>query len=212
MRPVQWLAWWSMACVFLTQDDIQAIAVYLREIKPVRSKSDEKARFNWGKPSGVEIGYRGTATISNAEVKSGAELYSGACAACHGSSGSGTQDGTYPSLFHNTVPGASAANNLVMVILDGVSRGDSDDPIFMPGFRARLSDDQVATLANFVVRSFGDKGATIKPEFVASLRSGRPPGLITSIAALGPALTLVGAALLALLLFAFAHRRRELPA
>ena len=68
----------------------------------MRQAGVDKARFNHGRPSTAETAFRGTARISDDAVKSGAELYSGACASCHGSDGAGSTDGFYPSLFHNT--------------------------------------------------------------------------------------------------------------
>src|SRR5262249_35411086 len=106
----------------LTVDDAQAIATYLRDVPPRPEPHLVASRFNWGKPSPAEVSLRGTVRIDDAPLRSGAELYSGACAACHGSDGAGSADGTYPALFHNTVTGASSPANLVGIIFEGVAR------------------------------------------------------------------------------------------
>jgi mono/diheme cytochrome c family protein len=173
----------------LTPADRGAIVTYLREATPQPDGGERTARFNWGKPSTAEFFLRGVNPVSTSGVARGAELYSGACASCHGSDGSGSRDGVYPPLFRNTTTGAPSPANLILVILDGVRRQAGGGGAFMPGFRM-LDDQQVASLAAFVRHSFGNPADDPTPEMVAALRRGEaaePPSLLAQA---GPAISL----------------------
>jgi mono/diheme cytochrome c family protein len=195
---------------YLSEDDIAAIRLYLRDVAPVPDKSATKARFNWGKPSAAEVSFRGTAAIDTGAVTSGAELYSGACASCHGSDGAGTRDGFYPALFHNTTTGAVDADNLVLVILDGVRRAAPEGAALMPGFRARLDDAQVAAVANFVTRSFGNPSALATREAVMALRRGERRSAFAFLSDVKPALVLLALLVAAGLVLRGLRRRKVL--
>jgi mono/diheme cytochrome c family protein len=199
---------------FLTEEDVRAIVAFLREVPAAARPGEASARFNFGKPSSAETAFRGTVPVSNDPVRSGAELYSGACASCHGSDGAGSSDGTYPSLFRNTLTGAATSTNLVMTILDGVDRRIGPHRVLMPGYRAGLTDEQVAALATYVARSFGNPAAATRPETVAVLRAGRQPGDWRSRAeAAGPAVALFVAAVMAgLFLRLLGRAKRTKPA
>jgi len=148
---------------YLTDSDLHAIVVYLRNVPAIRDTDDLKPRFAWGKESQEEFSLRGTAAITNSRIAiNGAELYSGNCASCHAASGSGGGNGYYPSMFNNTTIGAHDPDNLIMVILSGVQRHNNATPdstsqeIFMPGFADKLSNAEIALLSNYITQQFGD--------------------------------------------------------
>ncbi|WP_230479695.1 c-type cytochrome [Erwinia amylovora] len=89
----------------------------------------------------------------------GARVFAGNCASCHAADGSGKGLHAYPSLFHHTTTGAEDARNLVSVVLNGVHRHMQQGEIFMPAFSAKLDDQQVADVSNFVIRQFGNPAA-----------------------------------------------------
>lgn len=79
--------------------------------------------------------------------QTGAALYANACQACHMPSGEGaTGAGRYPALARNENLAASA------YVLDVVLKGQKA----MPPFGRLMSDDQVATVVNFVRTHFGN--------------------------------------------------------
>jgi cytochrome c553 len=98
-------------------------------------------------------------------VARGAALYDAACASCHGADGSGSKDGLFPSLYRNSAVGRRTPYNLLAVLLEGVARTAPEGPVLMPGFDGSkgvpggLSDDDLASLANFVLVQFGDPAA-----------------------------------------------------
>ncbi|OWF68826.1 gluconate 2-dehydrogenase [Yersinia frederiksenii] len=153
----------------LTDSDLNAMAVYLRTLKPLNPDDETKSRSDWGQPATSVNTLRGMPFTADNNTE-GARLYLGNCASCHGFTGGGVQDGYYPSLMKNSVVGASAPNNLINVILHGVSRKTNDGEVFMPGFANTLTDEQVVSLSNYLLQQFGQPALNIKADDVKSLR------------------------------------------
>lgn len=153
----------------LTDSDLNAMAVYLRTLKPLNPDDETKSRSDWGQPATSVNTLRGMPFTADNNTE-GARLYLGNCASCHSFTGEGVQDGYYPSLMKNSVVGASAPNNLINVILHGVSRKTNDGEVFMPGFANTLTDEQVVSLSNYLLQQFGQPALNIKADDVKSLR------------------------------------------
>jgi mono/diheme cytochrome c family protein len=155
---------------YMTPEDLRSMVVYLRSV-PAQSGGDIRPRDSFGKPTNADItAMRGTA-ISGVN---GAQLFIANCATCHSWTGEGrggNAPGAYPSLIHNSVVGASAANNLTMVMLHGVNRQTKDANVFMPAFANELSDEQIAAISNYVTKTFGNPQSTTSSDQVAKLRS-----------------------------------------
>lgn len=172
---------------YLTEADLRAIIAYLRTRPAIRDAADQKARFHWGTKSEYDTALRGATPITNNTIASqGAELYSGNCASCHSSDGSGVNN-HYPSLLNSTTVGASNPNNLIKVILYGVQEPSDapDNEVLMPSFAQQLTDEQIAVLSNFVVQQYGNPNTpTITEQQVRLLRENRPsetPGVWSTI-------------------------------
>ena len=148
----------------LSDSDLKAMVTYLRTV-PAQANEIHKARSE-----------QGNAITSLAEVRgapvtaAGANLYSGNCASCHQWSGGGIGDGYYPSLFKNSVTGADNPNNLVLVMLQGVQRDMGQQKVVMPAFGEALTNEQIATLANYVGKQFGGADYQMTADKVAELR------------------------------------------
>jgi mono/diheme cytochrome c family protein len=155
---------------YMTPEDLRSIVVYLRSV-PAQSGGDIHPRNSFGQPTDADVtAMRGTA-ISGVN---GAQLFIANCATCHSWTGEGrggSAPGAYPSLIHNSVVGASAANNLTMVMLHGVDRQTKDASVFMPAFANELSDEQIAAISNYVTKTFGNPQSTTSADQVAKLRS-----------------------------------------
>jgi mono/diheme cytochrome c family protein len=155
---------------YMTPEDLRSMVVYLRSV-PAKSGGDIHPRDSFGKPTNADVtAMRGTA-ISGVN---GAQLFIANCATCHSWTGEGrggSAPGAYPSLIHNSVVGTSAANNLTMVMLHGVSRQTKDATAFMPAFANELSDQQIAAISNYVTKTFGNPQSTTSADQVAKLRS-----------------------------------------
>ncbi|SAK83101.1 cytochrome c, class I [Caballeronia catudaia] len=152
----------SASTQYLSPADSRAMIAYLRAVPPVAIK-DARVRTSFGQAARVDL--------TSADTD-GARLYAAACASCHGMTGEG--GGPFPSLVHDGVTGAlgmSTASNLVLVILHGVNRRTRDAHALMPAFGAQFTDEQIADLAGYVTRQFGDARATIDAKAVARLRA-----------------------------------------
>lgn len=153
----------------LSEEDLKAIAVYLRSVPAVRDAADTKPVFDWGNPSDELASIRSVALPDNRDDMTGPQLYDAYCATCHQAQGQGSFEGGLPSLVHNTALGRENTNNLVMVILEGLRRHPD---VLMPGFAKELSDVQVATLGAYLVQHFGNPAAKVTTVQVATLRAG----------------------------------------
>lgn len=184
----------------LSDADLNAIVVYLKQSPPVAG-TEATPRYAAGRVSMDEVALRGNA-VQN--VDPGWKVYTGTCAACHGSGGEGTAK--YPSLFHNTTTGADRADNLIATILYGVQRTTGEKAIAMPAFgpsasyTERLSDQQVADVTNYVLKNFGQAKADVTAATVATVRAGGPTPALVLLARYGIPLGIAIALLLLLLL------------
>lgn len=194
----------------LSDDDLKAIAVYIKDLPPVVGEEDV-ARFNQGKPGNALASFRGkgySESIKGPHL--GAQVFSANCASCHGANGQGTPDGYYPSLFHNS---ATVGNsNLLATILLGVNRETENGRVFMPPFGDQpnavnhLSNDEIAALANYIQVSYGAGAPGVKAEDVAVIRQGGPQSHLLLLARLG---MVVGLLVLAALIIVVLRRRSK---
>lgn len=142
---------------YLSDDDLKAVVTYIRSVPPVRGK-EEKPRYAWG-------GDDKTSIDADSE---GARLFTFYCSGCHGADGK-TSAKLYPTLPNQTTVGSNPPQNLIMVILHGARRSDSPNA-FMPAYASAFSDEQIATLANYVTKRFGNPKASVSASDVASAR------------------------------------------
>jgi len=154
---------------YLSGEDLRSVTAYLRSVKPI-DNGESRARHEWGEPA------NDVATLRGMQVNgvNGAQLFVANCATCHNWTGEGvgaSAPGAYPSLIHNSVAGASDANNLAMVILHGVSRTTQNADVLMPAFDHDLTDDQIAAVTNYVTKQFGNPQSTVSVEQVGRLRA-----------------------------------------
>ena len=142
---------------YLSDDDLKAIVTYLHDVPPTRGK-EEKPRYAWG-------GDERTTVDTDSE---GARLYTFYCSGCHGADGK-TSAKLYPTMVNQGTVGSNPAQNIIMVILHGARRNDNPN-VSMPSYGAAFSDEQVATLTNYVTKRFGDPKASVSAGDVASAR------------------------------------------
>ena len=203
----------------MSSDDLNAIGVYLHSLKPVSNPQEQtSSRFTQGSDVNPAIKLRGVVPIMdhNDDAASGASLFMGNCASCHGASAQGSKDGYYPSLWHNSVTGASRGDNLISTILYGVSRSVEGHQAFMPGFGGKsgdavqLDDNQIAKLSNFVFKTYGRPGVQVTPQDVALIRKGGPASPLLLLARVGMAAGAILALILCVVLFAIRrHKNRN---
>ncbi|MCT9812105.1 cytochrome c [Acidovorax sp. Be4] len=187
----------------LSDADLRAIAGYLHTVPAVSEGSTQPA-FSWGKASDQLDSIRGVALPKDMNAMTGPQLYDGNCASCHQAQGQGSSDGKLPALFHNSTLGHKNTNNLVLAILEGVPRHGRDS--IMPAFAHELSDQQIATLSNYLLQAYGRPDAKVTTDQVQRLRSGAQDNTLLTMARVAMA---VGAlVLLALVIWLFSRRNR----
>mgnify|MGYP000265027003 CR=1 FL=1 len=177
----------------LTEADLNAIATYVRSVP----SSDPTAvssmtRFDRGEADNNLSGFRGKGFAAGIKGDhSGAQIFTANCASCHGFNAQGTTDGYYPSLFHNAATAGDNSVNLISAILNGVDRHTQDGHVFMPPFGdeanavVSLDNVQVASLANYILRDYGNIKLTVNPEDVQVVRDGGPRSNIVTLARIG---------------------------
>jgi len=174
---------------YLTDDDLNAIATYLKTVPAIHLAHETQAPYTFGAAANDEVLLRGTSPVSDSNIPlNPAELFSANCASCHQAKGLGTPDQYYPSLAHNTALGHANPSNLVAVILHGVDRTVDGHAVFMPGFGADslvnpLSDEEIAAVSNYTLQRFGNPAVRVSAADVAQARNGGPPPLLARVSA-----------------------------
>ena len=146
---------------YLRDDDLQAIAVFLKSLPQQRSAASQR------KPP------------DPAQVDAGGRLYDTHCADCHGAQGEGVKTATgammLPPLAGNRTVTMEPPANLIRVIVHGgflpATRGNPR-PFGMPPFGLVLTDTEIASLASFLRASWGHAAGEVLPQDVARYRGG----------------------------------------
>lgn len=199
----------------LSDADIHALARWLKSVPAVASPlsagasataaaTADKTPSQWGAPSDYADTVRAVPVPGDRKLWSGAQLYDAYCASCHQAKGDGANG--LPSLIHNTAIGRANADNLVMVMLEGIQRLPDTNGVAMPAFHHLLSDDDVAKLGTFVMQQYGNPAGVVTAKRVAELRQGGAPSPLLPLARWGMA---AGAALVGLLLLWGLRRRKR---
>ncbi|WP_110707510.1 cytochrome c [Salinicola sp. CR57] len=154
----------------LSDDDLQAIAAYLKTLPSV--DSDTQHAFDATTDSDTEQQLTGATDISE-----GAELYLNSCNACHFANGKGAPR-VFPSLVGNSLINADDPAGLIHIILAGAelpSTPKAPERLMMPGFAWRMSDKEIANLATFLRQGWGNQAPGVSADQVAAVRSELDP-------------------------------------
>ena len=143
---------------YLNQADLAAMATYLLGDQPPA-------------PQPVKA-----ISADAAQVAPGRRHYVAVCAGCHGREGEGKPHVAVSMAGNSTVPNAEA-RTLILSMLDGIAaqgfpRVEAMQE--MPGFAGRMSDDELAQLANYLRATWGGQPADVRPGDVKALRAAGP--------------------------------------
>ncbi|MCA0942081.1 cytochrome c [Salipiger pacificus] len=111
-------------------------------------------------------------TEASPEMPLGARLYSDNCIGCHFASGKGAP-GIFPELQDNHLVTGSETAPLISVILQGAEvAGTAKRPMTlrMQGYADRLSDEEVAELASWLRKAWGNDAGPVSAADVAAVR------------------------------------------
>lgn len=147
---------------YLSDNDLSAMVAYLKTLPPVSAKNPP---FTYD-TSTYNAFYNGS------DGRTGAETYMNHCAACHRTNGKGDAR-VFPALAGNpTVQSIDASSIISLVLRGGTTAHTQSDPttFTMPGYAWRLSDDDVASVTNFIRTSWGNNEKLTTPHEVRQLR------------------------------------------
>jgi mono/diheme cytochrome c family protein len=140
----------------MTDDDVKAIAVYLKEL-----------------PAGAAE--PAPAAPPPSQMTEGETVYRGACIACHEIDGSGAPR-IYPPLPGNANLQSTDPSSTLRVILDGaqsVVTARAPNAGSMPAYRDKLTDPAIAAVASYIRNAWGNAAPAVDADQVARAREGR---------------------------------------
>jgi mono/diheme cytochrome c family protein len=146
----------------LRPSDMSALVAYLRTVSGV-------ATGDLPKPQDAPASASFVAGESSLTEPRGRIVYEGACVGCHGWSG------ISPGIAAATLIGTRAVNdptatNVAEVVIHGGQRHAPPGTSNMPAFGSTYSDNEIASVANYVTARFGAKASDLTSEQVAKLR------------------------------------------
>jgi mono/diheme cytochrome c family protein len=137
----------------MSDADVRAIAIYLKDL-----------------PAGAPEPQ--VTPPQQAQMADGEKLYKGACIACHEADGSGAPR-IYPPLPGNANLQSADASSTLRVILDGaetVTTPRAPNKGSMPAYAAKMTDQQIADVTNYIRNSWGNAAPLVTAEQVAKAR------------------------------------------
>jgi mono/diheme cytochrome c family protein len=148
----------------LTREDLLAIAVYLKGLKPaehgltVEPNPTSLAASDFILPAAAETG-----------EDVGKRVFEGACSSCHAYNGQGQQS---PATALRGLRSVNDPNgrNLIRVVLHGGSAAAPQGRADMPAFAHGYSDAEIAAVSNYVIRHFGGRAGKVGAADVAAAR------------------------------------------
>ena len=137
----------------MNEEDVHAVAVYL---KSLAARSDDA----WQQPS-PDV------------MKTGAEIYTDACASCHLQNGVG-QPKTFPPFGGNSVVQQDDPTGVLHLILAGSRTGPGatrPTALSMPSFAWKLNDREVADVATYIRNSWGNRASAASADAAKQMRA-----------------------------------------
>jgi mono/diheme cytochrome c family protein len=147
---------------YLAPEDITALVTYVRSVSAVTTSDLPPARTDAAPATPAA---QRTASVN----PHGKDVYAGACAGCHGWSGANTPQAV-ATLIGTRGVNDPTATNVAQIVIQGGPRHVTGDPSNMPAFGSTYSDQEVASVANYVTARFGAKGSDLTAADVAKLR------------------------------------------
>jgi mono/diheme cytochrome c family protein len=151
---------------YMSDSDLNAIAVYLKSL-PATS-SQQTVAYDDATTTALRAGHT---------AQTGAAVYTGTCANCHGIDGKGFAP-YIPPLAGNPVVLETDPSSLINLVLNAsnplVVEG-TPDAYRMPQFRQQYSDQQIADVVSFIRNGWGNQAPAVTADQVAKLRKSTDP-------------------------------------
>jgi alcohol dehydrogenase (quinone), cytochrome c subunit len=152
---------------FFTDDDLQAVAVYLKSL-PATDPDAPGYQYDEATTVALQSGDLGAP---------GAATYMQMCASCHGMDGRGRAM-LHPPLAGNPTVLEDNPASIINILLNGAGRMVVDgvpDSYRMNPFRVLLRDDQLAEVATFIRSEWGNNAPPVTAAEVAEMRADTDP-------------------------------------
>ena len=164
---------------YMTDADLNAMAVFLKTMDGQAAEAAPEKLATPGPrssaaPAADEAG-KATATMLKSaapDMPLGARVYLDNCAACHFTSGKGSPE-IFPELQGNPMVLGKDASPLLSVILKGTSSTMTERRpmnLVMQGYADRLTDNEVAALATFLRKGWGNQASDVSESQVSKVR------------------------------------------
>jgi nicotinate dehydrogenase subunit B len=127
----------------LPKADVRAMAVYLASLNGSTEAAAVPVNQEVAQPS-----------VSAVTLNNGQRIFEGSCQGCHADGLGPKLFGVSPSLATNTNVHSAVPDNLVKVILQGISNPATPDLGYMPGFKDSLSNTQIGELTAYLRNRF----------------------------------------------------------
>lgn len=143
---------------YLTDDDVRAMAVYLKSLPERGQRAAESGGAN---------------QVTASVLARGSRLYETRCSSCHRPDGRG-EPPAYPPLAQNQSIEMESAVNAIRMVLNGgypPQTEANNRPFGMPPFAQVLSDEDIAAVVTYIRVSWGNQGLPVEPADVTALRA-----------------------------------------
>lgn len=151
---------------YLNDDDLNAIATYLKHLPARASSGHFDASSNAAQQSAL--------ALKTGDVqRPGAGLYLGLCARCHQSNAMGVNL-KYPRLAGNPAVLAPQTTSLIRLLVEGGGSPETETgpmPRKMPAFAGKLTDTEMARVLTFVRSAWGNDADPVTTRDVDRVRS-----------------------------------------
>jgi mono/diheme cytochrome c family protein len=141
----------------MTDDDLNAIAVYLLSLKPGEQQRPPALAAN------------------DVRMTAGQAIYKDNCAACHTDAGTGAA-GLFPRLAGSPAVQSDDPTTLIRAVLFGsqaAATPEAPTGPAMPSFAWRLSNAQAAAVVTYIRNAWGNAAAAVSADQVRTVRSKR---------------------------------------
>jgi mono/diheme cytochrome c family protein len=152
---------------YMTDDDLNAMAAYLKSLKPNRTDAPQYA-YDGRSADQLYHGHPADA---------GARVYIDRCAACHRSNGTGYGK-AFPALAGNPILQTHNPTSAIHIVLSGSAQPGTQmapSSLAMAPYAKLLSDEEVANVVTFIQTSWGNDGGSATASDVAKMRKNAEP-------------------------------------
>ncbi|MEM5294888.1 cytochrome c [Burkholderia sp. JPY481] len=150
---------------YLNDDDLAAIAAYLKSLPPRAPSGNFNARSNAAQQT--------VQALKTGDVeRPGAGIYASYCARCHQMDGAGVPH-KYPRLAGNPAVLSASSASLVRLLVEGGGSPHTEsgpEPHKMPSFAGKLTDTEMARVLTFVRTTWGNAAGPVTRNDVSNVR------------------------------------------